>query len=319
MPGLWVPRTPGPSGESGFHAGGAGWRAGRLALRLAGALFLVATGAEHLELSVAGGYGHIPTIGTLFVLQAAVSFAIGAVVLVTPLPVASLGGALFALATLGGYLLSLTVGLFGFHEVVTAAGVAAGLMDIAAFSILGSLGLSAPAPVSLPRPVASLAPRVVVAPVALAAAAAFVVALALASRNGGVATAAGADLVGTVTIPRYGTVLVTAHGRTLYLLSSRGGAQVPCRGGCLSIWPPLLAAPSVRDPRGGPGVRGTLGLAPRGGGRQLTYNGYRLYTYAGDAGPGQSNGERIASFGGTWYLVRAAATSAASTAVKSTS
>ena len=319
MPGPRVPRTPGRRGERGLHVRGAGGRAGRLALRLVGALLLVATGAEHLELSLAGSYGHIPTIGTLFVLQAAVSFAIGAVVLVTPLPVAFLGGALFALATLGGYLLSLSVGLFGFHEVVTVAGVAAGLMDIAAFSILGSLGVSGPGPVSLRRPVASLAPRSVVAPVALAAAVAFVVELALAPPNAGVATAAGADLVGAARIPRYGTVLVTAHGHALYLLSARGGAQVPCRGGCLSIWPPLLAAPSVRDPRGGPGVRGTLGLAPRGGGRQVTYNGYRLYTYAGDAGPGQSNGERIASFGGTWYLVRAAAASARSTAVKSAS
>ena len=60
---------------------------------------------------------------------------------------------------------------------------------------------------------------------------------------------------------------------------------------------------------------GKIGLVPRDGARQVTYNGYRLYTYAGDNGPRQTNGEGIVSFGGTWYLVRATATRPATTAV----
>ena len=45
-------------------------------------------------------------------------------------------GAAFAISTLGGYLLSLWVGLFGFTEVRTTAGIVAGIIDVAAFATL---------------------------------------------------------------------------------------------------------------------------------------------------------------------------------------
>src|SRR5512133_175691 len=78
----------------------------RLALRVAGGGLLVATAAIHLDLYLTG-YRSIPTIGWLFLLQV-------------------ISG--FALATLGGYLLSLWTGLFGFTEVRTTAGIVAGVM-----------------------------------------------------------------------------------------------------------------------------------------------------------------------------------------------
>jgi hypothetical protein len=34
-----------------------------------------------------------------------------------------------------------------------------------------------------------------------------------------------------------------------------------------------------------------------------TYNGWLMYEYSGDSGPGQSSGQGIKSFGGTWYAV----------------
>ena len=289
-------------------------RSWRLALRLSGALLLVASGIEHLELNLGGGYGRIPTIGPLFLLQAATAFALALAVSATPLPVVSLGGALFALATLGGYLLSLNVGLFGFHEVVTGPGIASGLIDIAAFSVLALAGTAAQGRASFRRPFRALAPGVLVVPISLAALTAFAVGLAQASPDGGV-SAAGEHALTVVRLPRYGRVLANARGDTLYLLHGAGGAQVSCEGSCLSLWPPLVVGPSVRTVRAGPGALGKLGLVPRAGGRQVTYNGYRLYTYAGDTGPGQSNGEGVVSFGGTWYLVRASATRAATTAV----
>jgi hypothetical protein len=43
---------------------------------------------------------------------------------------ASAAGALFALSTLGGYLLSLRIGLFGFREVQTTAGIVEWLIEI---------------------------------------------------------------------------------------------------------------------------------------------------------------------------------------------
>ena len=58
---------------------------------------------------------------------------------------AAAAGAGFALATLGGYLLTVWIGLFGFKEVRTAAGIVAGLVEVAAFVVLAALAL-APAP-----------------------------------------------------------------------------------------------------------------------------------------------------------------------------
>jgi hypothetical protein len=34
-----------------------------------------------------------------------------------------------------------------------------------------------------------------------------------------------------------------------------------------------------------------------------TYNGWLIYEYAGDPGPAQATGQRIKSFGGTWYVL----------------
>jgi len=313
MPAHPAPRWLFSRGEGGRRTG-AQQRSRRLALRLVGALLLVASGAEHLELNLAGGYGRIPTIGPLFLLQAATAFALALAVSVTSLPAVSLGAALFSLGTLGGYLLSLSVGLFGFHEVVTVSGIAAGLIDIAAFSVLAFAGAAASAAPSRRRPFPALTPGTVVLPVALAALAALSVELVQASPEGGVG-AAGENAVSVVRLPRYGGVLATAHGDTLYLLRGATGAQISCSGGCLSLWPPLVVGSSVGAVRAVPAAPGKLGLVARDGERQVTYNGYRLYTYAGDTGPRQSNGEGVVSFGGTWYLVRASATRAATTAV----
>jgi hypothetical protein len=47
----------------------------------------------------------------------------------------------FALATLGGYLLSVWVGLFGFKEISTTAGIAAGVVEVAAFATLAAMAI----------------------------------------------------------------------------------------------------------------------------------------------------------------------------------
>src|SRR5580693_4628330 len=121
-------------------------RSHRLGLRLAGAGLLAATAAIHLDLYLTG-YKSIPTIGWLFLLQVIAAFALAAAVLATafargdglvPRLVAA-AGAGFAVATLGGYLLSLWTGLFGFTEVRTTAGIAAGVIEVAAFAALAGL------------------------------------------------------------------------------------------------------------------------------------------------------------------------------------
>ncbi len=110
----------------------------RLALRLVGGGLLIAVGAIHLDLYLTG-YRSIPTIGWLFLLQVIAAFGLGAVVLVSAGSLTAAAGAVFALATLGGYLLSLWTGLFGFTEVRTTAGIAAGVIEVAAFAALAGL------------------------------------------------------------------------------------------------------------------------------------------------------------------------------------
>ena len=102
---------------------------------LAGAALLVASGAIHLDLYLTG-YRTIPTIGWLFLLQVIAAFVLAAAIALTASPLAAAAGAGFAISTLGGYLLSLWVGLFGFTEVRTTAGIVAGIIDVAAFATL---------------------------------------------------------------------------------------------------------------------------------------------------------------------------------------
>src|SRR5580704_8376728 len=106
----------------------------RLLLRIAGAGLLIATAAIHLDLYLTG-YRTIPTIGWLFLLQVITGFLLAALVLATGSRLVAAAGAGFALSTLGGYLLSVQFGLFGFKEVRTTAGIVAGLLEVLAFAV----------------------------------------------------------------------------------------------------------------------------------------------------------------------------------------
>lgn len=116
-------------------------------------------------------------------------------------------------------------------------------------------------------------------------------------------SSAGAT-VATASSP-YGTILVTGSGRTLYMLTADSATKSVCSTSCTSVWPPLTVT-SV--PKFGAGTKASLfgDIVRSDGAHQLTYNGHPLYTYAGDSAKGQQNGEGIASFGGTWFVVAAA-------------
>lgn len=119
-----------------------------------------------------------------------------------------------------------------------------------------------------------------------------------------VASSTGAGTAVTVSAhaSALGTVLADAQGRTLYVLTSDQPGHPACTGACLKIWPPVMAASS--SVRGGSGVKAHLGVAALAtGGQQVTVGGKPLYTFAGDAGAGQTKGQGIKSFGGTWYAV----------------
>src|SRR5258708_2280895 len=65
---------------------------------------------------------------------AAALVAVGA--LVTHSRMVAVAGAALALSTVGCYLLAVWIGLFGFKEIRTRAGLAAGLIEVAAFATL---------------------------------------------------------------------------------------------------------------------------------------------------------------------------------------
>lgn len=109
------------------------------------------------------------------------------------------------------------------------------------------------------------------------------------------------DELGVAAVPGLGRVLVDATGHTLYLyVPDAQEGRSRCAGICARQWPPLMAA---RRERLGPGVRRSLvGEARRpGGGEQLTYAGWPLYTWRNDHAPGQVTGEGQGM--GLWWAV----------------
>jgi len=113
------------------------------------------------------------------------------------------------------------------------------------------------------------------------------------------------------TVGRFGSVLGNSKGHSLYLLEKHGKPVACTSPACVSSWPPLLVAEGSRV-TWGHGVKGHVGTVARGSRLQVTYNGWPVYTFAGDSGPRQANGEGLSNFGGTWYLLHAAATSMSS-------
>lgn len=96
-----------------------------------------------------------------------------------------------------------------------------------------------------------------------------------------------------------GKVLTDAQGRTLYLFTKDTASSSSCTGTCLSVWPPFDATGAAQA---GGGVSATL-LGKTGSGTQITYNGHPLYYYVGDTKPGDTNGQDLNQFGGSWYVV----------------
>jgi hypothetical protein len=121
----------------------------QLGLRAAGAGLLAAAGAIHLDLYLTG-YRTIPTIGWLFLLQVIAACVLAVAVLVSGSRMVAAAGAGFAVASLGGYIASVWAGLFGFTEVRTTAGIAAGIIETAAFAALAAVALAPPPSVGLP-------------------------------------------------------------------------------------------------------------------------------------------------------------------------
>jgi len=130
------------------------------------------------------------------------------------------------------------------------------------------------------------------------------------SSSSSAVTGAAAAGGGTVTVmarslPGVGTVLVDSQGYALYVFAPDDHRAMMCTGTCLGSWPPLML-PSGARIAAGPGVKlMLLGSDPDpAGGRVVTYDGWPLYTYAGDVQPGQATGQDIDLNDGVWYVIR---------------
>lgn len=103
--------------------------------------------------------------------------------------------------------------------------------------------------------------------------------------------------VNTAENSEFGTILVEASGRTLYLFTDDEREKSNCADGCARAWPPLI---TVGDPVAGEGVTDSkLETITRDDGYvQVTYNGWPLYYVASDEKPGDTKGQY-----GTWFVV----------------
>ena len=115
-------------------------------------------------------------------------------------------------------------------------------------------------------------------------------------------TASGQPATFGVTNGGLGKILVNSQGRTLYLFGKDSGTTSACTGACAGNWPPLRAN---GKPTLGTGADASLvGTIQRADGKpQVTYNGHPLYLFKGDKQPGDTNGEGLTAFGGTWYVL----------------
>jgi predicted lipoprotein with Yx(FWY)xxD motif len=255
---------------------------------IAGAALLIASGAIHLDLYLTG-YNSIPTIGPLFLLQIIAAYLLAVAIPLTGHRLAYLAGAGFGLATLGGYLLTLKVGLFGFTEVRTTAGIIAAIIDVAIFAVLGCGAISG---LGLGR---RLIPAVgAVSAIALALTIAFVASPRTSAPAAGGGGAGGQTLDARTIAGK--DLLTDAKGLTLYTFVPDSVNKSVCYGDCATYWPPVPGNMSA-----GPGVTGKIGTITRTDGTtQATYDGHPLYTYIGDPGPGTAAGNNLNLNGGLW-------------------
>ena len=226
----------------------------QLRLRISGALLLAVSAGIHLDLYLTG-YRKIPTIGWLFLLQVIVGFMLTIAALVTRSRLAAAASAALALSTLGAYLLAVWIGLFGFREIRTRAGLAAGLIEVAAFATLALAAVTADPPRHAVRSAGS-GPRVrdraqsAVSLVVGAVSAVSVAALALlgvAVVSAGGSPVAAADIGATLKTAKIGgvNVLTNADGLTLYWFAPDTSTSSTCFGSCAVYWPPVSGSPTA--------------------------------------------------------------------------
>ena len=112
-------------------------------------------------------------------------------------------------------------------------------------------------------------------------------------------TSSGAVSVGSTD---FGNVLVDPAQMTLYAFANDSRGHSACTGSCATYWPPVPGSDAPKQSMAS--ISATFGTIKRSdGSSQLTVDGFPMYTYAGDASPGQANGQGTNLSGGLWWVV----------------
>jgi len=132
-----------------------------------------------------------------------------------------------------------------------------------------------------------------------------------AAGNPGSTPTAGGQPSGQATFPSPGTtVLIVERSRAGWVLAEASGLVVytyggdtkggspTCTGGCAAFWPAVTGVPMVSVADTLPGTLGTVTMP--NGGKQITYNGYPLYTLKG-AGVLSTKGNGME---GKWHVIK---------------
>ena len=99
-----------------------------------------------------------------------------------------------------------------------------------------------------------------------------------------------------------GTILTDGHGMTLYSFAPDTKGTSNCLGTCLTYWRPVTPKSA---PHAAAGVTAKIGTIQRDAGtKQLTINGYPMYTYVSDQAPGDTQGQGTNLNGGFWWVVK---------------
>jgi predicted lipoprotein with Yx(FWY)xxD motif len=119
------------------------------------------------------------------------------------------------------------------------------------------------------------------------------------SSNAGVSFPPVGTTVLIVQHSNLGWVMAKADGLVVYTYDKdhKNGAPT-CTGSCASVWAPVTGVPKAGPADNFPSSFGLVTGA--GGKKQITYNGYPLYTYIG-ARPLSTKGNGI---GGVWHVIK---------------
>jgi predicted lipoprotein with Yx(FWY)xxD motif len=97
-----------------------------------------------------------------------------------------------------------------------------------------------------------------------------------------------------------GTVLVNSKGKTIYWFAIDTPTTSKCTGSCTSFWPPV---PGPVTAAAGTNLMHFGTITRSDGTVQATYEGHPLYTFTGDTGAGQINGNGKNLSGGLWWAM----------------